>query len=129
MTDKNYNEYQEEAEQRWGATAAYEEQQKKTANYSEADWKTAGDAMNAIFGQLAACMKEGKAPESEEAQDLTRKLQEHITRSFYTCTKEIFAGLGQMYVADEAFTANIDRHSEGTARYVSRAIAHYCSQE
>jgi hypothetical protein len=31
-----------------------------------------------------------------------------------------------MYVADERFRENIDRHGEGTAAFLSAAIAAYC---
>ena len=39
---------------------------------------------------------------------------------------QILAGLGQMYVLDERFKNNIDRHGEGTAEYVSEAISIHC---
>ena len=42
------------------------------------------------------------------------------------CTKEILAGLAGMYVADERFMKNIDRHGDGTARFMSDAIKVYC---
>jgi hypothetical protein len=32
-----------------------------------------------------------------------------------------------MYVADERFQSNIDKHMCGTAAFVSQAIAHYCN--
>ena len=38
------------------------------------------------------------------------------------CTDEILAGLGQMYVTDERFKSNIDKHSSGTAEFISQAI-------
>ncbi len=38
------------------------------------------------------------------------------------CTNEILAGLGQLYVADERFRKNIDKHGEGTAAYASACI-------
>ena len=46
----------------------------------------------------------------------------------YTCTDEILSGLGRLYVADERFTKNIDKHGEGTAEYVSACIKSYCGQ-
>ena len=60
--------------------------------------------------------------------DVLKKLQNHISENYYTCTKEILFGLGQMYVADERFKNNIDKHTGGTAAYVSEAIAHYCKK-
>jgi hypothetical protein len=54
-----------------------------------------------------------------------KKLQSHITENYYTCTIEILSGLGQMYVADERFKNNIDKHADGTAAFISEAIAIY----
>ena len=59
-------------------------------------------------------------PDSVETQKLVEKLQKHITDNFYTCTNDILAGLGQMYVCDERFKNNIDKHAEGTAKFVSK---------
>ena len=55
-----------------------------------------------------------------------KMLQSHITENYYSCTIEILAGLGKMYVADERFKNNIDKHADGTAAYISEAIALYC---
>ena len=73
-------------------------------------------------------MKKGNTPDAEEAQALVKKLQNHITENYYTCTNEILFGLGQMYVADERFKNNIDKHGDGTAAYVSEAIACFCKK-
>ncbi|MBP3572516.1 MAG: TipAS antibiotic-recognition domain-containing protein, partial [Clostridia bacterium] len=43
-------------------------------------------------------------------------------------TNEILAGLGQMYVADERFMNNIDKHADGTASFICKAIAVYCGK-
>ena len=41
---------------------------------------------------------------------------------------QILAGLGQMYVADERFKSNIDKHADGTAAFIRDAITVYCSR-
>ena len=62
-----------------------------------------------------------------EAQAAIRDLQQFITDHFYTCTLEILAGLGEMYVADDRFRKNIDEAGgEGTADFVAQAIRAYC---
>ena len=71
-------------------------------------------------------MKGGSTPDSEAAKALAEKLQKYITDNFYTCTNEILLGLGQMYVCDERFTQNIDKHGVGTAEFVNKAIIEYC---
>ena len=55
------------------------------------------------------------------------ELKDYITENYYTCTNQILAGLGEMYVADERFKANIDTHAQGTAEFVSKAIEIYCN--
>jgi hypothetical protein len=55
-----------------------------------------------------------------------KKLQNHITENYYTCTREILSGLGQMYTADERFKNNIDKHADGTAEFIGEAIKFYC---
>ena len=47
---------------------------------------------------------------------------------YYHCTDEILAGLGQMYVADERFRNNIDKHGAGTAAFIREAIDNFCRQ-
>ena len=54
-------------------------------------------------------------------------MQQFITDHFYTCTLEILAGLGEMYVADDRFRKNIDKAGgEGTADFVAQVIRAYC---
>lgn len=48
------------------------------------------------------------------------------SENYYLCTNQILAGLGQMYVADERFKSNIDKHADGTAEFICEAIEIYC---
>ena len=82
----------------------------------------------AIFAAFAACKVSGASADSTEAQALVAKLQAHITKNYYTCTDEILAGLGKMYVADERFKKNIDKYSKGTAEFAAGAIEVYCQK-
>ena len=82
--------------------------------------------MMAIFAEFAGCKDSGASADSAEAQALVAKLQAHITANYYTCTDEILAGLGKMYVADERFKKNIDKYGEGTAAYATDAISVFC---
>ena len=115
-----------EARERYGNTAAYREHEQKTKNYTKEKWAEANDGMLAIFAEFATCKQSGTETDSNEAQALVAKLQAHITENYYTCTDEILAGLGKMYVADERFKKNIDKYGEGTAEFASDAIEVYC---
>ena len=118
--------YKQEAKEKWGTTTAYREHTKKTKDYSKDKWNNLAGEMDGIFAEFAVCMKNGAEPDSDEVQSLVKALQSHITENYYRCTNEILAGLGQMYVADERFRNNIDKHALGTAEFVSRAIEVYC---
>ena len=124
-----FDKYSSEARSRWGATDAYREHEQKTKNYSKEKWAEANDGLMAIFAEFAECKDSGASADSAEAQALVAKLQAHITANYYTCTDEILAGLGKMYVADERFKKNIDKYDEGTAEYVSMAISHYKAED
>ena len=117
--------YENEACERWGNTEAYREYEKKKS-YIEQKYDAVNVGMKAIFDAFFACKGRGLSAGSAEAQLLVAKLQAHITENYYTCTDEILAGLGKIYVADERFKKNIDKCGDGTAEFVAEAIAAYC---
>ena len=117
--------YENGVRERYGNTAAYREHEQKTKNYIKEKWAEVNDGMMAIFAEFAACKSSGAVANSAEAQALVAKLQAHITENYYTCTDEILAGLGKMYVADERFKKNIDKYGEGTAEFASEGIRIY----
>ena len=117
--------YETEARERYGGTAAYREHEQKTKSYTKEKWAEANDGLMAIFAEFSACKNRGVSADSVEAQALVAKLQAHITANYYTCTDEILAGLGKMYVADERFKKNIDKYGEGTAEFAAEGIRIY----
>ena len=121
--------YETEARERYGNTTAYRDHEQKTKNYTKEKWAEANDGLMAIFAEFAVCKQSGADADSNEAQALVTKLQEHITANYYTCTDEILAGLGKMYVADERFKKNIDKYGVGTAEFISEAIAVFCQEK
>ena len=121
--------YETEARSRWWDTDVYREHEQKTKNYTKEKWEEANDGMMAIFAEFAACKESGASADSSEAQALVAKLQAHITANYYTCTDEILAGLGQMYVADERFKKNIDKYGDGTAECAAEGIKIYVEKK
>ena len=121
-----YKNYEIEARERYGGTIAYREHEQKTKNYTKEKWSEANDGLMAIFFEFSECKDSGICSDSAEAQALVAKLQAYITENYYTCTDEILAGLGKMYVEDVRFEKNIDKFGEGTALFVSEAIAKMC---
>ena len=121
--------YSKESLERWGNTEIYREHEQKTKNYTKEKRAEANDGLMAIFAEFAACKANGASADSSEAQALVAKLQAHITANYYTCTDEILAGLGKMYVADERFKKNIDKYGEGTAEFASEGIRIYVEKK
>lgn len=116
--------YAEEVKNRWGNTDAYAQSQEKTSKYTKEDWKKLNDGMDELLKQFSECLNEN--PDSEKVQEFVKSWQQYITDTYYDCTKEVLAGLGQMYIMDERFTKNMDKYGEGTARLISDAITVYC---
>lgn len=122
----DFEKYKDEVKERWGTTEAYKQYSEKSKDYSESKKNSLSEDMGAVMKDFSLCMKADNTPDSAEAQALVKALQNHITENYYTCTKEILYGLGQMYVADDRFRQNIDRHGDGTAEFISKAIESYC---
>ena len=120
--DNAFENHEQEVKEKWGKTDAYREHKEKTKNYSKQKWDDLAQGMDHIMVEFAVCMQNGEEPSSHKAQKLVEKLQNHITKNYYYCTDEILEGLGQMYVADERFKVNIDKHAEGTAEFICEAI-------
>lgn len=117
--------YAAEAQAKWGKTQAYQEYEQKTAGQSKEQLRSTGDALMDIFAEFGVIRH--LSPSCREAQKLVAKLQDFITGHYYTCTKPILRGLGQMYIAGDSMTENIDRAGgEGTARFAHDAIEIYC---
>jgi len=116
---KKLEQYAAEAKEKWGTTAAWQESEQKAAGKSPKEKKSMADGLMEKFAELGAMGD--TAPDSVEAQSWVKGLQDYITANFYTCTKEILFGLGQMYTADERFRANIDAAGGAASRPFAQA--------
>lgn len=119
------DEYARQAKEKWGGTEAYLEFEEKSKGRSREEQTLISEGMMGIFAEFGGMTDE--APESEKVQMQVQKLQDYITKHFYTCTKEILDGLGKMYGAGGEFTENIDKAGgKGCAGFCAKAIEIYC---
>lgn len=116
--------YSKEVKEKWEDTTAYKENTLKKVNQTSGEELESVREAEEIFKAFADIRNTSYS--SQEAQLLVKRWQDHITKFYYTCTKEILAGLALMYVADERFKNNLDSHGEGTAKFMSDAITFYC---
>jgi len=117
--------YAEEARQLYGHDVV-EAAERRVSGYSQEKWADTMNAMADIFRQIAARMAFG--PADPAAQQAIEAWHKFITAHYYDCTLEIFRGLGDLYVADERFTANIDKYGPGLARFMQEAMHLYCDR-
>lgn len=118
--------YKKEAKKRWGATPqwrAYEEQEK---GKSGQELQRAQALLMKRFEEFSKLKSRDYSDDAVQKQ--VELLRQTITENFYPCTKEVLSSLGAMYRADERFRKNIDQYGEGTADFVSCAIARYCEK-
>jgi DNA-binding transcriptional MerR regulator len=115
-------EYQAEAQERWGESDAWKQSAERTKRYTPADWaqiKAEGDAVNA---SLVAALRSGLAPTSTEAMDAAEEHRQQIARWFYDLDHAAHRGLAAMYVADPRVTTTYEDMAPGLAAYVHDAI-------
>lgn len=110
--------YEKEAEERWGDTDAYKQSMRRTKAYSKEDWLAIKQEGGAIESGLKAAFERGMTPDSAEAMDLAEAHRQQITKWFYDCSYEIHKGLSQMYVDDPRFKKHYEGIAPGLAEFV-----------
>ena len=119
------DDYAAQAKALYGKTEAYREYEEKSKDMTDTQQKDVINSFMLIFAEFGKM--QAQDPASDLVQDQVKKLQDFISKHYYTCTKEILSGLGKMYVADGEFTDNIDSYGgEGTAVFTAKAIEIYC---
>lgn len=118
----NPEQYTEEAEQRWGDTAAYRESAWRTKRYNAADWARFRDEQTKVYERLADLMRANRAAGSPEVIALVEQHRLLIDRWFYPCDQAMHENLASLYEADERFAQSINSHADGLAAYLVTAI-------
>ena len=125
---KKMDDYSAQAKTLWGKTDAYREYEVKSRGRSKETDKALGDDLMGLFRELGTMRDQ--AADSEAVQAWVKKLQSFITEHYYTCTKQILMGLGQMYAGGGSMTENIDHAGgAGTGEFARQAIEVYCKTE
>lgn len=114
--------YVEEAEQRWGATEAWAESQRRAASYTKEDWKRIKAEVDDWGRRYGALVAAGEDPSGEAAMDMAEEHREHMNRWFFEVPYELHRCFGEMYVSDERFKAFYDSVQPGLAEHLRDAI-------
>ncbi|MEO8888978.1 MAG: MerR family transcriptional regulator [Jatrophihabitantaceae bacterium] len=117
-----FQEYAEEAEQRWGDTDAWKQSRRRTATYTKDDWIQITAEADANIAAFAEALQAGVPATTAAAMDLAEEHRAHISGWFYDCGLELHRGLAELYVADPRFTASYDEIGAGLSQYVHDAM-------
>ncbi|MFD4320152.1 MerR family transcriptional regulator [Streptomyces sp. NPDC058548] len=118
--------YEEEVTERWGRDA-YAKSDRWWRSLTAAQKKAFMDEQAGIARDFAQALKDGLAADSDAVQEIARRQVAWLSTTT-TPTKEYVIGLGRMYVDDPRFTANYDKHGEGTAVLVRDAMEIYAER-
>ncbi|MEU0399285.1 MerR family transcriptional regulator [Streptomyces sp. NPDC006197] len=122
----DHTRYEEEVTERWGRHA-YEEGDRWWRSLTDAQKKAFMDEQAGIARDFGKAARDGLAADSDEVQAIARRQVAWLSTTV-TPSKEYLIGLGQMYVDDPRFTANYDKHGEGTAVLVRDAMKVYAER-
>jgi DNA-binding transcriptional MerR regulator len=116
------DDYQQEAQERWGDTDAWKQSASRTSRYSMADWAEVKAEMEALNAAFVAALRSGQSATSQTAMDAAEAHRRHIHDRFYDLSHDMHRGLADMYVADPRFTKTYEDLAPGLAAYVRDAI-------
>lgn len=104
----DFDDYQAEAEQRWGETPEWKESRRRTRFYGKEDWIRIKAEGEAVEKALADAFRGGLPADSEAAMDAAEQHRLQVNRWFYDCPPDFHRKLGDMYVSDPAYVARYD---------------------
>ena len=119
---EGYQEYEDEAQERWGGSDAWKQSQQRAAKLGKDDWiriKAEGDE---VMRRISEAVRGGVAADSEVAMDIAEEHRQLVCRNFYDCSYTMQRGLAEMFVADERFQATYEQLAEGAARWFHDAV-------
>jgi len=123
MIDDNEKKYGKEIREKYGDEVV-EQSNQRFKNMTEEDF----DRLKGLESEIIETLKEAFAtgdPAGELAQKATDLHKQWISCSWGSYSKEAHAGLAQMYVDDERFTAYYDKEQPGMAKFLRDAILIY----
>ncbi len=123
MIDENEKKYGKEIREKYGEDTV-EKSNAKVMNMSQEDYEKVTSLEKQVKESLAQAFALGD-PASDIAQKAAELHKQWLCFYWNEYSKEAHAGLAQMYVDDERFTAYYDKEQPGTAEFLRDAIHIY----
>jgi DNA-binding transcriptional MerR regulator len=123
MIEDNEKKYGEEVRKKYGKDTV-EKSNAKLMNMTQEEYDEVTNLANELMETLSEAFKTGD-PAGELAQKAADMHKKWLTYYWSEYSKEAHAGLAQMYVDDERFTAYYDTKQPGTAAFLRDAVFIY----
>jgi DNA-binding transcriptional MerR regulator len=125
FSEEQEKQYEAEARQLYDPQLV-DESWKRWKKMSKEQKEALGQRGEEIFAAVHANKHLGA--DSEEVQRWMAALHEHFN-VFYTCTMEIFRGLGDLYVNDPKFRATFTKIDPGLPEFLQKAMTIYADRQ
>ena len=121
LVQENEEKYGEELREKYGEDEI-RESNRKMMNLSQEDYQQLETLATEIQEKLVEAVQSGAAPSGEPAQEIVQLHKKWLSFSWPKYSAQAHRGLGEMYVADERFTAYYDGKQVGCAQFLRDAI-------
>lgn len=127
LIENNEKQYGKEIREKYG-NETVDASNAKLMNMTEQQYQAMQQLEQQMFERLAEAMKLGDTT-SDIAMEVAELHKRWLNFTWKEYSKEAHAGLAQMYIADERFTAYYDERGEtGAAKFLHDAIIAYTSK-
>jgi DNA-binding transcriptional MerR regulator len=109
------------ARERWGDTAQWAQHAERSADRSPEDWRRIVADVDALHADLAAAVRGGVRPGSEEANSLAERHRASVS-AYFDCTHSMHVCLGSTYITDAGYRSFYDGVAPGLAGWLRDAI-------
>ncbi|MBF8186022.1 MerR family transcriptional regulator [Nonomuraea sp. K274] len=111
-----------QAEEKWGGTESWRQQQQRALRYSAEDWDEIRREQSGIHLRLLDAMNAGTPATDPAVMDLAEEHRLHLDRRFHDCDHDTHRTLAKSYLANERIGRNYDDMAPGLSRYIHDAI-------
>lgn len=127
LVKENEEKYGDEVREKYGDEAA-DASAAKVMKMSKGEYENFQRCGDEILKMLAACVGEGKSPESDAGKAVAALHKQWLLMTWGegTYSPEAHKGLVRMYVCDPRFTDYYDREQQGCAAFLRDAVVYWC---
>lgn len=126
--EENEQKYGTEIREKYGEDTV-EASNKKWMNMSEADFNEMNRINEELFVKMEDALAKGIQPESPEGIEIANLHKKWLGFTWNFYNEEAHAGLVQMYIDDERFTAHYEEKVQGSALFLRDAVLYMLKQK